>query len=231
MRATFVYCPTSGDRVFTESLTPYVFVVRYPNGCRHVAGGCHLQYWTAGPGNYWRSEAVGMASALVTAFRGGIAWDERGTIHVVVPTQDGKRADNMMLAAARAAYTSVSREDIEVNLASMVAAGWGVSFALDPAPFLPGHIRSATAPEVGHAPIVMRVDLESLRIECIQAPIAPDETDGDPIRGCVKYQVVFARQIGEPEESGEPGGDVVRWTTPATPEWWSGPMPDDGEGN
>lgn len=105
----FIYCPKSGDRVLREhgaSATahkahPDLAVIRWQNGSRHVIGGVHLIYEASQSGRWWRTAARTMATALIHV-AGGIAWDEQGAIHLVVPVPSAYRVDEMM-DAARAA--------------------------------------------------------------------------------------------------------------------------------
>jgi hypothetical protein len=93
--ATFIYCPKSGDRVFASLETNAIKVVKWPNGCRHVVGGVTLSYHTATPNEHWRYDAVLVAKELVEII-GGIAWDEQGTISMVVPLNKAVIADQWM---------------------------------------------------------------------------------------------------------------------------------------
>lgn len=81
---TFVYQPQSGDRVVAEHLgdTPEIGVIAWPNGCRHVVGGGHLSW--AAASRAWRAAASAVLSSFVEA-AGGVAWDDRGELHAVIP--------------------------------------------------------------------------------------------------------------------------------------------------
>ncbi len=124
--ATFVYCPKSGDRMVAENIVPAsdVYTIRWPNGSRHVVGGIRLQYAVALPGEaYWHTPARVTARAVIAAV-GGIAWDDGGVIDLVVPVRAAAAVDRLMRAARPAAAAAASEDD--VNLARLVAAGWGL---------------------------------------------------------------------------------------------------------
>ena len=91
----FIYAPRSGDRGVAERAHPEIRVVRYANGCRHVTGGIHLEFEAAQPGTWHRAEARCVAARLVQD-HGGIAWDECGTIHMVVPRLTAQRCFRLM---------------------------------------------------------------------------------------------------------------------------------------
>jgi len=64
--------------------TPGIAVVQYDNGCLHVAGGSLLAFETAVPGSWWRDKARKLFSTVVL-YTGGVAWDDRGKVSVVLP--------------------------------------------------------------------------------------------------------------------------------------------------
>lgn len=80
----YIYCPQSGDRVLAERNHPAIRVVRYRNGCRHVTGGVHLEWTAAEAGRHWRAPGRTVLARCIED-HGGIAWDEGGTLHAVVP--------------------------------------------------------------------------------------------------------------------------------------------------
>ena len=89
----FIYCPKSGDRVFAEKKCHFIKVVKYNNGCRHVVGGVLLKFFhlVGEPQKNIRKELRQAARVAISSF-GGLAWDDRGTIHLVVPVRHGKTA-------------------------------------------------------------------------------------------------------------------------------------------
>lgn len=111
----FVYCPKSGSRVFASAPTSGIVTVRWNNGSLHVAGGVRLTYPAAAPGHWWRDVARKVATAIVTDTRhggtgprlGGVAYDEQGTITLIVPEGTAATVDRLMRAAARHALRRV----------------------------------------------------------------------------------------------------------------------------
>lgn len=95
----FIYCPKSGDRVFVELQSYEVKAIRWPNGSRHIIGGTHLEVVAACPGRWWRNEAKTLATAIVQA-AGGIAWDQNGTINLIVPEWAAPRSATLLIRAA-----------------------------------------------------------------------------------------------------------------------------------
>ncbi len=77
----FVYHPTTGDRVFAHRPHPELVVVRWANGCRHVVGGVHVM--VDAPGRL--REATRLVTTGLVNHDGGIAWDDCGRIHAIVP--------------------------------------------------------------------------------------------------------------------------------------------------
>jgi hypothetical protein len=102
MTTVFIYQPTTGDRVFASRPNQFVRVVEWQNGCRHVTGGVHFSWQTATAGRHWRGPAVAMATAIVAAV-GGVAWDENGVVHLVVPHTSAYLAWDWMCDTATAA--------------------------------------------------------------------------------------------------------------------------------
>ncbi len=94
--AHFIYRPKSGDRVFAEREAVGLAFARWPNGCRHVIGGAAPLAYTGGSRD-WRSAAHSAAKAFVAA-RGGIAWDDRGEISIIVPCEHAFEAARVMEA-------------------------------------------------------------------------------------------------------------------------------------
>jgi hypothetical protein len=126
----FIYCPRSGDRVIAArpAADGIPAIIGWGNECRHVVGGIHLVYEASAPRRHWRDAARQMASLIIDA-AGGIAWDERGTIHLCVPWLSAAEADRWMWAARAAslhdfpASPRISRE--LVNAASLALVGMG----------------------------------------------------------------------------------------------------------
>lgn len=100
MNTTWIYKPRSGDRVFVEKPGDEVAIVEWPNGCRHVVGGVHLQYWAAECGSWWRDKARSMAAKAIESIGQGVAWDNQGHVHMVVPVRFAWQVAGMMEAAA-----------------------------------------------------------------------------------------------------------------------------------
>lgn len=95
----FVYCPLSGDRVFAAEKHPAIQVIRWTNGCRHVVGGIHLEWEAADSGHWWRGRGAVALTAIVRAV-GGIAWDDQGTLHAILPRQTAWKAAEVMFAVS-----------------------------------------------------------------------------------------------------------------------------------
>lgn len=121
----FIYQPKSGDRVFTQQTTREIGVVKWENGCRHVVGGVHL--WWNRASCAWRIAARVVLKNLVEAF-GGVAWDDRGEFHAVLPAVHAFDAYLWLdatwtrVCAPRRADDREARE-IEAQLVSTGAAG------------------------------------------------------------------------------------------------------------
>lgn len=95
--SVWIYRPRSGDRVRALVGSPQVGWVEHPNGCRHVVGDLvHLTYEAARPGRWWREAARMAAAEIVSALRGGAAWDEQGRIHLLVVREQADEADRVM---------------------------------------------------------------------------------------------------------------------------------------
>jgi hypothetical protein len=102
MGKTFIYKPRSGDRVFISLEGDEIGVLEYPNGCRHAVGGVHLRLSTAEPDAYWRGAAIEAAKTAVSGIGQGVSWDDRGTIHMVVPVWAAYQVTKGMLKVAEA---------------------------------------------------------------------------------------------------------------------------------
>jgi hypothetical protein len=138
MTTTFIYAPRSGDRVFAARPADdgIPAIVTWPgNGCRHLIGGVHLAYEASAPRRHWRDAARRMASLIIDAV-GGVAWDDRGTIHVAVPRESAGSADRWMRAARAAAlgdHPVTERLDwATLNEASLALAGAGSVYVPGP---------------------------------------------------------------------------------------------------
>ncbi|MFH0853061.1 MAG: hypothetical protein V1853_01525 [bacterium] len=97
--STFVYCPTTGDRVFAQKDTEGIVVVKWQNECRHVVGGVHFYFSAAEPKKHWRSRAKVLATAIIKNAC-GIAWDECGEVHLIVPHSKAWATFEIMGAAS-----------------------------------------------------------------------------------------------------------------------------------
>ncbi len=125
---TFIYRPRSCNRVFVEKQHPGIKIVTWGNGCKHVVGGVMLSYGTACPGkDYWRGDAHIMAERIIDAIGGGIAWDEQGTVCLIVPLNRAALADKWM-RKARHAQTGKNWCDFEdgLNESRLLLAGCGI---------------------------------------------------------------------------------------------------------
>ena len=116
----FVYRPTTGDRVFAELPSEWIKIVKWRNGCRHVIGGTHLVFDAAMSRQYWRGIARRLAAAIVTS-KSGVAWDEQGTINLIVPVHEAFRAHELM--CVEAAKHVRGRVTTDANVAALVSSG------------------------------------------------------------------------------------------------------------
>ena len=116
----FIYAPTTGDKVFAQKEHRSIVVVKYRNQSRHVWGGSPVLSWEAAQaGKYWRSAAARIAASLIESY-GGIAWDERGTIRMIVPANMAVQAMEIM---DKSAYLHGDTHIPNDNLLLLVAAG------------------------------------------------------------------------------------------------------------
>lgn len=115
----FIYTPRTGDRVVACRPINGVVVIEWTNRCRHVVGGVELSYDAAEPKRWWRNVACTMAEAIVQA-TGGIAWDDRGTINLIVPDGLAFEADQRMRSARP---PRPARDEDSRNEARQVVAG------------------------------------------------------------------------------------------------------------
>jgi hypothetical protein len=121
----FVYHPRSSDRVFACWVEGIGLptVITWQNGCRHVVGGTHLVYESAEPRAHWRYDAERMARRIID-MTGGIAWDDQGTIHLVVPSPAAWQVDRWMRAAKAASVGDAADVcEHDRNVAAMVITG------------------------------------------------------------------------------------------------------------
>jgi hypothetical protein len=126
--AMFVYTPKSGSRVFSlneAAACNFVRVLKYANNSYQVVGGVQLEFVTARPGQYWRYEARQGAELLVSSY-GGLAWDDKGVINIIVPKRAAKVSIQTM-AVIRAKYTPTPQPSLEENMLNALSAaiaGW-----------------------------------------------------------------------------------------------------------
>jgi hypothetical protein len=118
--SVFIYQPRSGSRVFASQIAATIGVVRWSNGCRHVLGGLHLEWSSAVPRQHWRTPGRALATSVVQAV-GGIAWDEQGLLHLIVPRRSTFRAWELMNALG-AQHGSLAGNDNAVRLVAEGAA-------------------------------------------------------------------------------------------------------------
>jgi hypothetical protein len=103
----FIYTPRSGDRTFAKKECPQVISVQYVNSSYHVFGGVRLEFTACLPGRaYWRDSAKVMAKMVVGTY-GGVAWDDKGVVIMIVPEAAAKQALGLM-GMAREAHTTYS---------------------------------------------------------------------------------------------------------------------------
>lgn len=97
-RSTFVYCPQSGPRWLPCASPRFgaVPTVVWGNQSAHVVG-VTLSVATAQQGHYFRPLAREVASALASELR-GVAWDDRGDIHLCVDAVDAPAAYRHLIA-------------------------------------------------------------------------------------------------------------------------------------
>jgi len=128
----FIYTPKSGDRVFVKKECPQVLAVQYHNGSYHVFGGVRLEFTTCLPGRaYWRAAAKTMAAMVVGTY-GGVAWDDKGVVMMIVPDAAAKQALGLM-GMAREGHTAysidgnrVAANDSVKNHLACGMSGWEV---------------------------------------------------------------------------------------------------------
>lgn len=123
--SVFIYAPQSGSRIFAANPDNGVVLVTYPNGSAHVFGGELLSVFAATPKRYWRPEAREAAAAIVAAV-GGVAFDQQGTISMVVPGVARARAAAIM-ATIGATHLTAAEED-----ALLLAGGCTLDEGLKP---------------------------------------------------------------------------------------------------
>ncbi len=118
---TFVYGPREKDYVIEKNPGPEIAIVEWPNTCRHVVGGVHLQYFAAKTRNWCRSAARNVAMGIVQATT-GIAWDDKGLISLVVPARYAWQANELMTEICRKSCWQKDNEKNMINMLSMFAA-------------------------------------------------------------------------------------------------------------
>ena len=124
MQTMFVYRPKAGDRVFAERAAPGMAVVKWGNGCRHVVGGVHMEWYAAAPGSWWRRQAKTLAEEIVGSV-GGIAWDDQGAIRLIVPVGVAARVRALMCAGeAHMTSSSETEQDALKRDAALIMAGY-----------------------------------------------------------------------------------------------------------
>jgi hypothetical protein len=111
-KSIFVYCPRSGSRLFAENIyggrTTFA-LIEWGNKSVHLLSwvteeqgsaplNTVLAYSTACPNYHWRTTARAVATLLVKQF-GGFAWDENGTVRLLLPRGKAGAAHRLMLAA------------------------------------------------------------------------------------------------------------------------------------
>lgn len=86
MQRHYIYAPKSGSRVLSAHPTPQVAVISHLNNSTTVVGDAVDVRWSAAdPGpSYCRMDAGRLAVEIAEA-RGGVAYDDQGTVGVIVP--------------------------------------------------------------------------------------------------------------------------------------------------
>lgn len=117
----FIYCPRSGSRVFAEMATPTVTIETLGNNSKVSSGGVTLRFTTSIPKAHWRTAGRLMAARLIDEV-GGIAWDEQGTLFMVVPLHAAEnildsmiRVQNIVLLSGTNPDTAWNRDSILVE--------------------------------------------------------------------------------------------------------------------
>lgn len=127
LQTSFIYHPRSidrvfrsADRVFAQNIQPAagIRVVMWQNGCRHVQGGVRLEYDVPGKLRYRMRE---LASRIIDA-SGGIAWDHRRIISLVLPAAYGWAAHTAIATLLAAPLRPNTAAD-DPNIVQLVAAG------------------------------------------------------------------------------------------------------------
>jgi len=92
----FIFKPRGGDPVFAEQQSPWMVIIQWVNGCRHVAGNFAVLSWnTVKTGFHWTYQAKYDLAEIIGQV-GGIAWNERGMVSAAVPTHYAIEVMNMM---------------------------------------------------------------------------------------------------------------------------------------
>ena len=171
----FIYWPKSGGRVFAQNPTDEVGVVEWYNGCRHVVGGVLLEYATAQPCMWWRDTARRIAGQIV-ALAGGVAWDEQGTIMLIVPCSAAAKADQVMKSVREVSVGVAPAEEMRANAMRLLAAGaYQLGFGLEP--ILAG-VTIQTPLKPGWSRGVHYKDLAPARV--LPPDVRPEETEAAP---------------------------------------------------
>lgn len=95
----FIYCPTTGDRVFLEQPSDGLIVVKWGNGCRHVVTPdcyAHLVYNTSKPNFHHRLELIELIRAS-KFLHGAVAWDCNGDINIIASSGEAVKLDRTVM--------------------------------------------------------------------------------------------------------------------------------------
>jgi len=102
MTTRFIYKPTSGSRVFAHTWSPEIMVFEWRNGSKHVVGGTYLVLRPDGSG-LSREIARRLAGDTVN-LHGGLAWDEQGSVQVILTCAGIKPFVKAVKALSRASH-------------------------------------------------------------------------------------------------------------------------------
>jgi len=131
----FIYTPTTGSKIFAATLQqPHVLAAfKMPNESIHVFGGFRLEYPESS--RKWRDAARKFVKAVARGYGSNlksiVAWDDKGSINIVVPFEFAyklHRAMSVLYREVEGKYIDVE-DGIDRNLIRLAAEG-GDSFCL-----------------------------------------------------------------------------------------------------
>ena len=125
IKRTFIYTPTTGSKIFAASLQePHIIAAfKMQNQSVHVFGGFHLDYPESS--RKWRQAARNFIEVATKSYESKlkslIAWDDKGSINVILPVEFAFSFDKAMRDLYRAT-TGRFLEDQD-NLLRLAAIG------------------------------------------------------------------------------------------------------------